>query len=77
MKTLRNSIIVVGLLLGLNGLSQDTHFSQVAYSPLTLNPALAGANSVLQGVMNYRNQWNSVTSPYKTFAASIDKAGII
>jgi type IX secretion system PorP/SprF family membrane protein len=72
MKTLRNSIIVVGLLLGLNGLSQDTHFSQVAYSPLTLNPALAGANSVLQGVMNYRNQWNSVTSPYKTFAASID-----
>jgi type IX secretion system PorP/SprF family membrane protein len=72
MNTLRNSIIAMGILLGFNGLSQDTHFSQVAYSPLTLNPALAGANSVLQGVMNYRNQWNSVTSPYKTFAASID-----
>jgi type IX secretion system PorP/SprF family membrane protein len=52
--------------------AQDVHFSQMAYSPLTLNPALAGANSPLQVILNYRTQWRSVASPYKTMAASVD-----
>lgn len=51
---------------------QDLHFSQMEYSPLNLNPALAGANSSMQGIVNYRSQWNSVTSPYNTVAASFD-----
>lgn len=67
-------------------LAQDIHFSQMEYSPLNLNPALAGANSPAQGIVNYRSQWNSVASPYNTIAASFDgrfnersqtKAGII
>ena len=66
--------------------AQDVHFSQMEFSPLTLNPALAGANSPMQGIVNYRSQWNSVAVPYKTIAASFDarfnenkrnKAGII
>jgi type IX secretion system PorP/SprF family membrane protein len=52
--------------------AQDIHFSQMEFSPLTLNPALAGANSPLQGIINYRSQWNSVAVPFKTIAASID-----
>jgi len=52
--------------------AQDIHFSQMEYSPLTLNPALAGVNAPMQGIMNYRSQWKSVASPYKTFAASFD-----
>jgi len=52
--------------------AQDVHFSQMEFSPLTLNPALAGANSPMQGVVNYRSQWNSVAAPYKTIAASFD-----
>lgn len=52
--------------------SQDVHFAQPEYSPLLLNPALAGANSRLQIITNYRNQWNSVASPYQTIAASLD-----
>jgi type IX secretion system PorP/SprF family membrane protein len=52
--------------------SQDIHFSQVEFSPLTLNPGLVGANSTLQGIVNYRNQWSSVGIPYRTFAASLD-----
>lgn len=52
--------------------SQDVHFSQMEYSPLTLNPALAGANSSLQAIVNYRSQWRSVASPYNTIAASFD-----
>lgn len=53
-------------------LSQDLHFSQMEYSPLTLNPALAGALSPLQGVVNFRSQWRSLASPYTTIAASLD-----
>lgn len=52
--------------------AQDVHFSQMEFSPLTLNPALAGANSNLQGIVNYRTQWKSVATPYKTMGASID-----
>ena len=44
----------------------------MAFSPLTLNPALTGANSALQGIVNYRSQWNSVAEPYETIGASID-----
>jgi type IX secretion system PorP/SprF family membrane protein len=52
--------------------AQDIHFSQMEFSPLTLNPALAGANSPMQGIVNYRSQWSSVATPFKTIAASID-----
>ena len=58
--------------LSLDAWSQDIHFSQLEFSPLTLNPALAGANSPMQGIINYRNQWNSVAVPFKTVAASFD-----
>jgi type IX secretion system PorP/SprF family membrane protein len=52
--------------------AQDVHFSHMEFSPLTLNPALAGANSPMQGIVNYRSQWNSVATPYQTIAASFD-----
>ena len=52
--------------------AQDVHFSHMEFSPLTLNPGLAGANSPMQGVVNYRSQWNSIATPYKTIAASFD-----
>lgn len=51
---------------------QDVHFSQMEYAPMNLNPALTGANSPMQGIVNYRSQWNSVASPYSTIAASFD-----
>lgn len=52
--------------------SQDLHFSNVEYAPLSLNPALSGTASSLQAIVNFRSQWNSIQSPYKTFGASID-----
>lgn len=52
--------------------AQDVHFSQIEYAPLSLNPALAGANSMVNGVLNYRSQWNSVAMPYKTISVSVD-----
>ena len=50
---------------------QDIHFSQFYEFPLLRNPALAGifsGNFRLTGA--YRNQWQSVTVPYRTMAVS-------
>lgn len=61
------TIIVVLLLSIYKAGSQDIHFSQFFEAPLLRNPALAGLFSGdlrLQTV--YRNQWNSVTTPYQT-----------
>jgi type IX secretion system PorP/SprF family membrane protein len=72
-KNLINVITVsAAMLSSLTAFSQDAHFSQVEFSPLTLNPALAGAKSSMQGLLNYRSQWNSVAVPYSTIAASFD-----
>jgi type IX secretion system PorP/SprF family membrane protein len=52
---------------------QDLHFSQYSYSPLNLNPALTGvSNGDIRLVSNYRNQWQSISSPYRTISASYD-----
>jgi type IX secretion system PorP/SprF family membrane protein len=52
--------------------AQDIHFSQFNMTPLLQNPALCGVNYDLQAILNYKNQWNSVTSPYKTYNLSFD-----
>src|SRR5690554_2129573 len=52
--------------------AQDIHFSAMDYSPLTMNPALAGAEYDMQATANYRNQWSSVATPYQTIAAGFD-----
>lgn len=70
---MKRILILVCALLSMNSvLSQDVHFSQMSYSPLTLNPGLTGANHDLQAIVNYRTQWNSVAEPFQTMAASFD-----
>src|ERR1051326_7884062 len=59
-------------LLPLFSFAQDIHFTQFYISPLVQNPAMAGANYDMQAVMNYKDQWKSVASPYKTLDASYD-----
>lgn len=52
---------------------QDANFSQFYEVPMLRNPALAG---IFQGdyaiTSAYRNQWQSVTTPYRTFAVGIE-----
>jgi len=53
--------------------SQDAQFAQFNNSPLTLNPSLTGdfkGNIRLLG--NYRNQWSSISAPYKTYGFTCD-----
>lgn len=46
--------------------AQDVHFSFAELSPLAINPALAGANADKEIILNYRNQWSRVGTPYAT-----------
>lgn len=49
--------------------TQDINFSQFYELPMLRNPSLMGIHRCdLQVVAAYRNQWNSVTVPYKTTA---------
>lgn len=52
--------------------AQDVHFSQYYQSPVLINPAFAGSANGIRSVINYKNQWASVASPYKTVSLSLD-----
>lgn len=52
--------------------AQDIHFTQFYMSPLVQNPALTGCNYDMQAIVNYKDQWKTVATPYKTIAASYD-----
>ena len=53
--------------------SQDIHFSQYLSSPFNLNPSLTGDfKGDYRVIGNYRNQWNAITVPYKTFGIGGD-----
>lgn len=71
-QTIKTIVLASALFTSTQFFAQDVHFSHMEFSPLTLNPALAGANSPMQGIVNYRSQWNSVAVPYSTIAASFD-----
>ena len=66
------TLLIIALGVSFNCAAQDVHFSQMEYAPLQLNPAMAGINSPLQVIVNYRSQWNSVADPYSTISASFD-----
>lgn len=52
--------------------AQDLHFSQYTQTPSLLNPALTGASTVIRASVIYKDQWRSVTVPYKTYGASFE-----
>ena len=71
MKKLLLSVTLIVACFG--AFAQDIHFSQFYASPLTLNPASTGLiSSKYRLALNYRDQWASVSVPYRTFSASFD-----
>lgn len=74
----KNSIkkVAVALLLATStgsAIAQDVHFTQFTATPLLINPAFTGNNNGLfRASAIYRNQWASVTVPFKTIAVSLD-----
>jgi type IX secretion system PorP/SprF family membrane protein len=55
-----------------SAVAQDIHLSQFYMSPLTENPAMTGALYDMEAILNYKNQWMSVATPYTTMAFSYD-----
>ncbi len=64
--------VLFGALVNVSAVAQDIHFSQFDETQLQLEPADAGVQHDVRIVTNYKNQWQSVGSPYKTFALAGD-----
>jgi len=70
---MKKIIVFILLLIAFKTDAQDFTFSQFYEKPLLRNPALAG---VFRGDIRvsgiFRNQWQSVTVPFQTSAASVE-----
>jgi len=65
--------LIFSLTILKNSYAQDMHFSQFYVNPVSINPAAAGVILTdYRLVNNYRDQWRSIGSPYKTIASSFD-----
>lgn len=70
---MRKIILILLLLIGKTCLAQDFTFSQFFEQPLLRNPALAGLfTGDLRVSMAYRDQWGSITVPFRTTSLSIE-----
>lgn len=64
---LRCCLLLAVMLMPFIAPAQDIHFSQFYELPMLRNPALAGIfNGNFRVTAAYRNQWQSVTVPYRT-----------
>lgn len=73
MKKIYLLLLSFGLIFGMELYAQDFTFSQFYEQPLLRNPALAGVfNGDLRISMAYRDQWGSITVPYRTTSLSIE-----
>lgn len=64
--------LILLLLAWANVNAQDIHFSQINMTQLQLNPANAGSEYGMRGIINYRSQWTSVNAPFTSSMASYD-----
>jgi type IX secretion system PorP/SprF family membrane protein len=73
---LNKKLVIVIMMLLMNvgfAMAQDMHFTQFNASPLTLNPAMSGFFSGSQRfALSNKNQWRSVTAPFRSVSASMD-----
>lgn len=70
---MKHLLLVLCIIFCIKGLAQDFAFSQFYEKPLLRNPSLAGVfdgDIRVSGI--FRNQWQSVTVPYQTSAASAE-----
>ena len=63
------------LLMPLISAGQDIHFSQLTQMPLLLNPAQTALTHEFMAIINYKDQWKSVSpNSFKTFNVCSDVA---
>ncbi|PKP39612.1 MAG: hypothetical protein CVT98_01145 [Bacteroidetes bacterium HGW-Bacteroidetes-15] len=69
---MKKIIVLITILTVCDAFSQDIHLSQTLMTPLLINPANAGSEYTMRGILNYRSQWGSVSTPFNTMMASYD-----
>ena len=71
---MRIKISILSLLISsvMSSYGQDIHLTQANMTPLLVNPANAGAEYTMRGILNYRTQWGSISEPYVTMMAAYD-----
>lgn len=73
MKQFKSFVLLSILVSGFNLTAQDIHFSQVAETPLLINPANTGFyNGYVRTIVNYRSQWASMGKAFQTINFSAD-----
>jgi len=65
------SIIILSFLAS-KSFGQDYALSNPFDAPILLNPANTGVQYPIRAVLNYRQQWKSITNPFTTILASFD-----
>lgn len=65
-------LVILSIMLHHSLQAQDIHFSMFNFAPVFNNPSAAGSESNHRVILNYRNQWKSVSAPYKTGSVSYD-----
>ncbi|MBI3519642.1 MAG: PorP/SprF family type IX secretion system membrane protein [Bacteroidetes bacterium] len=71
---MRSTILtfIVGCLMFHTSYSQDFHFSQYNENPLLINPAMAGASQSMRASIVFKDQWSSVTTPFRSYGFSFE-----
>ena len=70
---MKKYITILFVFTALIGRAQDFTFSQFYEQPLLRNPALAGIfTGDLRVSMSYRDQWGSITVPFRTTSLSVE-----
>lgn len=76
-RTISRVGLAIALAFGMQGTqdvqAQDVHFTQFNATPMIVNPAFTGNfDGRMRASAIYRDQWRSVTVPFKTIAVSVD-----
>ncbi len=72
MRLIKFCTTIIFSLVFTTGFAQDIHLAQTNMTPLLVNPANAGVEYTMRGILNYRTQWGSVSEPFVTMMASYD-----
>ena len=67
---MKKYLFIIAMSLQTFVFAQDIHFSQYRETPMLINPAQTALNKDVRIILNYKDQWRSFVSPYKTFAFS-------
>ncbi len=70
---MKKILLIISILGASLTWAQDIHFAHIEQSPQFINPAMLGSfEGDHRAILNYKSQWASVTTPYKTMAVQYD-----